>query len=108
MEFFCRGAACCAPTMLRTKLAAGSGSGAAPQRRSCVGNPLFARKPMSMLLAEAQEVGGQSLKRTIGPFQIKALGVGEMSGAGIFALFGVWAYETGAGLILSFVLARRG
>jgi len=29
-----------------------------------MGNPLFARKPMSMLLAEAQDEGGHSLKRT--------------------------------------------
>src|SRR5438445_135595 len=39
-----------------------------------MGNPLFARKPMSMLLAEAQEEGGHSLKRTLGPFQLTALG----------------------------------
>src|SRR6266436_1549258 len=89
MEFFCRGAACCAPTMLKAKLAAGSGSGADPQRRSCMGNPLFARKPMSMLLSEAQEVGGHSLKRTLGPFQLTALGVGAIIGAGIFVLSGL-------------------
>ncbi len=48
-----------------------------------MGNPLFARKPMSMLLAEAQEEGGHSLKRTLGPFQLTALGVGAVIGAGM-------------------------
>src|SRR5258708_4268736 len=54
-----------------------------------MGNPLFARKPMSMLLAEAQEEGGHSLKRTLGPFQLTALGVGAIIGAGIFVLSGL-------------------
>src|SRR6266849_4534149 len=108
MGFFCRGAACCAPTMLKAKLAAGSGSGADPQRRSCMGNPLFARKPMSMLLSEAQEVGGHSLKRTLGPFQLTALGVGAIIGAGIFVMAGLGAHYAGPGLMLSFVLSGLG
>src|SRR5207302_830173 len=45
-----------------------------------MGNPLFARKPMSMLLREAQEEGGHSLKRTLGPFQLTALGVAGIIG----------------------------
>src|SRR5713226_7006282 len=94
--------------MLKAKLAAGSGSGADPQRRSCMGNPLFARKPMSMLLSEAQEVGGHSLKRTLGPFQLTALGVGAIIGAGIFVLSGLGAHYAGPGLMLSFVLAGLG
>src|SRR5205807_8732085 len=79
-----------------------------PQRRSCMGNPLFARKPMSMLLAECQEEGGHSLKRTLGPFQLTALGVGAIIGAGIFVLSGLGAHYAGPGLMLSFVLSGLG
>jgi len=35
-----------------------------------MGNPLFARKPLSMLLSESKETGEHSLKRTLGPFQL--------------------------------------
>src|SRR5438477_2982972 len=73
-----------------------------------MGNPLFARKPMSMLLAEAQEEGGHSLKRTLGPFQLTALGVGAIIGAGIFVLSGLGAHYAGPGLMLSFVLSGLG
>src|SRR6267154_4887665 len=73
-----------------------------------MGNPLFARKPMSMLLAEAQEEGGHSLKRTLGPFQLTALGVGAVIGAGIFVFSGLGAHYAGPGLMLSFVLSGLG
>src|SRR5436309_117089 len=79
-----------------------------PQRRSCMGNPLFARKPMSMLLAEAQAEGEYSLKRTVGPFELTALGVGAIIGAGIFVLSGLGAHYAGPGLMLSFVLSGLG
>src|SRR2546430_5156420 len=94
--------------MPEAKLVASAGSGAVPQRRSCMGNPLFARRPMSMLLAEAQEEGGHSLKRTLGPFQLTALGVGAIIGAGIFVLSGLGAHYAGPGLMLSFVLSGLG
>jgi basic amino acid/polyamine antiporter, APA family len=73
-----------------------------------MGNPLFAKKPMSMLLAEAQEEGGHSLKRTLGPFQLTALGVGAVIGAGIFVLSGLGAHYAGPGLMLSFILSGMG
>src|SRR5256712_5542461 len=73
-----------------------------------MGNPLFARKPMSMLLAECQEEGGHSLTRTLGPFQLTALGVGAIIGAGIFVLSGLGAHYAGPGLMLSFVLSGLG
>src|SRR5438309_3202832 len=94
--------------MPEAKLVASAGSGAVPKRRSCMGNPLFARKPMSMLLAEAQEEGGHSLKRTLGPFQLTALGVGAVIGAGIFVFSGLGAHYAGPGLMLSFVLSGLG
>src|SRR5215813_2295533 len=73
-----------------------------------MGNPLFAKKPMSLLLAEAQEQGGHSLKRTLGPFQLTALGVGAVIGAGIFVLAGLGAHYAGPGLMLSFVVSGLG
>src|SRR5689334_22954229 len=73
-----------------------------------MGNPLFARKPMSMLLSECKEEGGHSLKRTLGPFQLTALGVGAIIGAGIFVLSGLGAHYAGPGLMLSFVLSGLG
>jgi basic amino acid/polyamine antiporter, APA family len=73
-----------------------------------MGNPLFATKPMSMLLSEAQDEGGHSLKRTLGPFQLTALGVGAIIGAGIFVLSGLGAHYAGPGLMLSFVLSGCG
>ena len=73
-----------------------------------MGNPLFARKPMSLLLDEAKEAGEHSLKRTLGPFQLTALGVGAVIGAGIFVLSGLGAHYAGPGLMLSFVLSGIG
>ncbi len=69
---------------------------------------LFAKKPISMLLAEAKETGEHSLKRTLGPFQLTALGVGAVIGAGIFVLSGLGAHYAGPGLMLSFVLSGLG
>jgi basic amino acid/polyamine antiporter, APA family len=69
---------------------------------------LWARKPMKMLLAEAGESGERSLHRTLGPFQLTALGVGAVIGAGIFVLSGLGAHYAGPGLMLSFVLSGTG
>ncbi len=69
---------------------------------------IWARKPMNMLLAEAGESGEHSLKRTLGPFQLTALGVGAVIGAGIFVLSGLGAHYAGPGLMLSFVMSGMG
>src|ERR1700684_705420 len=69
---------------------------------------LFAKKPISLLLAEAKETGEHSLKRTLGPFQLTALGVGAVIGAGIFVLSGLGAHYAGPGLMLSFILSGLG
>jgi APA family basic amino acid/polyamine antiporter len=69
---------------------------------------LFARKPLNMLLEEAQETGEHSLKRTLGVTQLTALGVGAVIGAGIFVLSGLGARYAGPGLMLSFVLSGLG
>src|ERR1700680_2167405 len=73
-----------------------------------MGNPLFAKKSMSMLMAESAEAGAHSLKRTLGPFQLTALGVGAVIGAGIFVMAGLGAHYAGPGLMLSFVLSGLG
>ena len=69
---------------------------------------LFANKAAESLLEEAQETGEHSLKRTLGVFQLTALGVGAIIGAGIFVLSGLGAHYAGPGLMLSFVLSGLG
>jgi APA family basic amino acid/polyamine antiporter len=69
---------------------------------------LFARKPMDVLLAEAKAEGEGTLERCLGPFQLTALGVGAVIGAGIFVLSGLGAHYAGPGLMLSFVLSGFG
>jgi len=65
-------------------------------------NPLFATKPLSLLLEEMK--GENRLRRVLGPLQLTALGVGAVIGTGIFVLTGVAAHDkTGPALMLSFV-----
>jgi basic amino acid/polyamine antiporter, APA family len=73
-----------------------------------MGNPLFAKKSLDLLISEAKETGEHSLKRTLGPFQLTALGVGAVIGAGIFVLSGLGAHYAGPGLMLSFVISGLG
>jgi APA family basic amino acid/polyamine antiporter len=69
---------------------------------------LFATKPLDQLVKEAEETGEHSLRRTLGAFQLTALGVGAIIGAGIFVLTGLGAHYAGPGLMLSFVLSGLG
>jgi basic amino acid/polyamine antiporter, APA family len=69
---------------------------------------VFATKPLNLLLEEAHETGEHSLKRTLGVFQLTALGVGAIIGAGIFVMVGLGAQYAGPGLTLSFVLSGLG
>ena len=66
---------------------------------------LFAKKSMNVLMAEASATGVGTLKRSLGPFQLTALGIGAVIGAGIFVMAGLGAHYAGPGLMLSFVLA---
>ena len=69
-------------------------------------NPLFAKKPLSMLTAEHAETGGPRLKRVLGPLGLTSLGVGAIIGTGIFVLIGEVAHEkAGPAVMLSFVVA---
>src|SRR5580698_7332725 len=69
---------------------------------------LLARKPLKVLVEEARETGAHSLKRTLGVFQLTALGVGAIIGAGICVLTGLGTHYAGPGLMLSFVLSGAG
>ncbi|MEN6525779.1 MAG: amino acid permease [Candidatus Polarisedimenticolia bacterium] len=66
-------------------------------------SPLFARKPLEVLLAELK--GEDRLRRILGPVQLSGLGVGAIIGTGIFVLTGVGAQKAGPALILSFVVS---
>lgn len=63
-------------------------------------------KPISLLLAEASETGEGTLRRTLSSWNLVALGIGAIIGAGLFSLTGIAAAENaGPAVILSFVLA---
>src|SRR2546423_11070101 len=76
-------------------------------------NQLFRTKSLDELVAETQEEGHQ-LKKALGPWNLVALGVGAIIGAGIFATIGTAAagdaQRPGAGpaLMVSFVLTAGG
>ena len=72
---------------------------------------LFKKKPIAQVLAEANDpLAGEpghagALKRTLGPLNLTALGIGAIIGAGIFSLTGTAAaYYAGPGIVYSFVL----
>ncbi|NDQ58824.1 MAG: amino acid permease, partial [Acidipila sp.] len=71
-------------------------------------NSLFLKKPMNLLLQEAGDTGEHSLRRTLGPVSLTALGIGAIIGAGIFVLSGLGAHYAGPGLMLSFVISGLG
>lgn len=67
---------------------------------------LFATKPLKLLLAEAREDGNHTLKRSLGPVEVTALGIGAIVGAGIFVVTGQAAAQyAGPAIALSFVFA---
>ncbi len=66
---------------------------------------LWATKSVTALRAEAEAVGEKSLRRTLGPFNLTALGIGAIIGAGIFVLTGqAAALYAGPAVPLSMVL----
>ena len=68
---------------------------------------LFATKPLDRIIAESE--GEHALKRTLGPVQLVALGIGAIIGAGLFSLTGIAAANhAGPAVVLSFVLAAVG
>jgi APA family basic amino acid/polyamine antiporter len=70
---------------------------------------LFIRKPLAGLMAEAQDTGGHTLKRTLGAWGLIALGIGAIIGAGLFSITGgAAANQAGPAITLSFVVAALG
>src|SRR4051812_27478869 len=70
---------------------------------------LFARKPLDRLMQEAQEVGEHSLKRSLGPWNLIALGIGGIIGAGLFVrTAAAIAERAGPSVVLAFVVAGIG
>src|SRR5579859_7175850 len=67
---------------------------------------LLARKPLSTIMAEANETGEHSLRRALGPTNLITLGIGAIIGTGIFVLTGTaTANHAGPAIVLSFILA---
>ena len=70
---------------------------------------LFVKKPLAGLLAEGQETGSHSLKKTLGPGGLVALGIGAIIGAGLFSITGgAAANQAGPAIVISFIVAAFG
>jgi basic amino acid/polyamine antiporter, APA family len=66
---------------------------------------LFATKSIADLRAEAEQVSPHSLRRTLGPIHLTAIGVGGVIGAGIFVITGqVAAIYAGPAVPIAMVL----
>src|SRR5512142_758467 len=69
---------------------------------------LFATKSLARIKSES-EGGEHHLKKTLGPVNLVALGIGAIIGAGLFSLTGIAAAENaGPAVVLSFVVAAIG
>ncbi|HEV2805903.1 MAG TPA: amino acid permease [Chthoniobacterales bacterium] len=70
---------------------------------------LFARKPLDKLMAEAADVGEHSLKRSLGAWNLIALGIGGIIGAGLFVrTAAAIADRAGPSVVLAFIVAGVG
>ena len=70
---------------------------------------LTAKKPIEQLLGEVEDTGGSALKRALGPWNLVALGIGAVIGAGIFVITGSAAAQfAGPAIVISFLLAGLG
>ncbi len=66
---------------------------------------LFAKKSIGGLLKEAAD-NKHGLKRTLGPMNLIAMGIGAIIGAGLFIITGdVAAHYSGPAIIISFIIA---
>ncbi|HWC18072.1 MAG TPA: amino acid permease [Terriglobales bacterium] len=67
---------------------------------------LMAKKPLNIIMQEADESGEHSLRRALGPTNLISLGIGAIIGTGIFVLTGTAsANHAGPAIVLSFILA---
>jgi APA family basic amino acid/polyamine antiporter len=70
---------------------------------------LFAKKSLDRLMAESREVGEHSLKRSLGPVNLIALGIGGIIGAGLFVrTAAAIADRAGPSVVLAFIVAGIG
>jgi APA family basic amino acid/polyamine antiporter len=70
---------------------------------------IFQQKPIATLLAESREEGEHTLKKTLGPYKLIALGLGCIIGAGLFSITGLAAGNyAGPSITISFVIAAAG
>ena len=70
---------------------------------------LFVKKPLGSLLNEAEDTGGNTLKRTLGAGSLIALGIGAIIGAGLFSITGgAAANQAGPAITISFIVAAAG
>lgn len=70
---------------------------------------LFLKKPLGLLLNEANNSGHGTLKRTLGAGNLVALGVGAIIGAGLFVRTAAAAAQaSGPGVTLAFIVAAIG
>lgn len=69
---------------------------------------LFVCKPINRIVNESED-GEHTLKKTLGPKSLIALGIGAIIGAGLFSLTGIAAAQNaGPAVVLSFVVAGIG
>ncbi|HUN03320.1 MAG TPA: amino acid permease, partial [Niabella sp.] len=69
---------------------------------------IFIRKPLNTLLAETED-SEKSLKKTLGPWGLIALGIGAIIGAGLFSITGLAAANNaGPAITISFIIAAVG
>lgn len=67
------------------------------------------RKSIDLLTKEAAESGEGTLKRTLGPVNLVALGIGAIIGAGLFSITGsAAANNAGPAITISFIIAAIG
>lgn len=67
------------------------------------------KKSIPTLVAESEEVGEGTLKRTLTSYHLVALGIGAIVGAGLFSLTGIAAADNaGPAVTLSFIIAAVG
>lgn len=70
---------------------------------------LFVKKSIPKLLEEAKNAGEGTLKRTLGPVSLIALGIGAIVGAGLFSITGMAAANyAGPAIMISFIVAAVG
>lgn len=70
---------------------------------------IFTKKPLEILLAEAKGTGGGTLKRTLGPMGLVALGIGAIIGAGLFVRTAAAAAQNaGPAVAIGFLIAAIG